>query len=566
MTRTALTLGLVLALLSTAGVSHAQVPEKMDYQVMLTDAANQPLAEQAVTLVFRIYTLAAGGSQLWTETQSVTTNSIGVVSVVLGSVNPLTVTFTAPRWLQVEVNGEVMTPRRELVAAPYSRQAHNADNLGGTAAASFALSTTLSTAGTINAPANPVDWTKLKSVPAGFSDGVDNAGTGDGNSLDAPDGDPVDALYVQIDGDVRVGGIPLADSRMGIVSERTTAPGEMIMSQGEIPLAVGMVALCDSSSGIVGNANHATTSYTVPTIAAGAAGIGWRNAYGGFFAAMGDGIGAFCSSIGAGYALQASAGGSGDAVHATTTGSGFSGYFFGGNGVYAERAVSYPAMNVRNSATGDYGDAAWFSAVDGAYSSTWTLSSACAQGIAGRFAKSVADGQYAVQVWSPAVGTPGLYVQGYINSTSLLARSVETSRGTEPSFAVTASDVDVMASGSGRLASGAARVEFDRLFSESISGAADLRVTATPIGAWSALYVARVDGGGFDLRSDAGAKDVEFHWVAVGRARGYERTPDIVIPDANEEARIAREKAAAFGAHPPAPIETRDTVTTSAPR
>jgi hypothetical protein len=558
----------VATLIAAAGVCSAQVPQKMNYQVMLTDAANQPLASQSVQLVFKVYTLASGGSQLWTETQNVTTNSIGVVSVILGSVTPLAVDFSTSRWLQVEVNGETMAPRRELVAAPYARQAYNADNLGGTAAASFALSSTLSTAGTINAPANPVDWTKLKSVPAGFSDGVDNAGVGDGNSLDAPDGDPIDALYVQTDGDVRVGGVPLADSRMQIVSEKTTYPAEAITSQGETPLAVGVIAVCDSSSGIVGNADHDPSSYTVPSTAAGAAGIGWRNASGGFFYAFGDGIGSSCTTLGAGAAVQAAALGSGDAVHASASGGGFSGYFYGGNGLYAERHTDYPAMNVRNSQTGSYGDAAWFSSVDGALGDTWTLLSACSQGVAGRFSKLVADGKYTTEVWSPAVGAPGLYVQGYITSTGLLARSVETSRGTEPSFAVTASDVDVMASGSGRLASGAARVEFDRLFSESISGAADLRVTATPIGAWSAIYVERVDGGGFTLRSDAGDKDVEFNWVAVGRARDYERTPDIIIPDANEEARIAQEKAAAFGAHPPAPApsETREIVTTSALR
>lgn len=36
----------------------------------------------------------------------------------------------------------------------------------------------LSTPGTINTTANPVDWTKLKNVPAGFADGTDDAGGG----------------------------------------------------------------------------------------------------------------------------------------------------------------------------------------------------------------------------------------------------------------------------------------------------------------------------------------------------------------------------------------------------
>ena len=37
----------------------------------------------------------------------------------------------------------------------------------------------------------------------------------------------------------------------------------------------------------------------------------------------------------------------------------------------------------------------------------------------------------------------------------------------------------------------------------------------------------RIDADGFDLRSDSGRADVEFHWMAVGRDEGHERRPDI---------------------------------------
>ena len=37
----------------------------------------------------------------------------------------------------------------------------------------------LQKAGTINSPDNPVDWTRLKGVPAGIADGVDDAGAGE---------------------------------------------------------------------------------------------------------------------------------------------------------------------------------------------------------------------------------------------------------------------------------------------------------------------------------------------------------------------------------------------------
>jgi hypothetical protein len=63
----------------------------------------------------------------------------------------------------------------------------------------------LSTSGTINQTENPMEWTKLKNVPVGLADGVDDVGAGDGYSLDANDDDPVDAVYVNEVGDVGIG-------------------------------------------------------------------------------------------------------------------------------------------------------------------------------------------------------------------------------------------------------------------------------------------------------------------------------------------------------------------------
>ncbi len=530
----------VIGIAVAAGAPKAQVPEQMNYQVMLTDAANQPLADQAVQLVFRIYDQESGGSQLWAEAQSVTTNSIGVVSVMLGSVNPLTVDFSAPRWLQVEVDSEVMAPRRELVAAPYARQAHNADNLGGEPAASWVLSDVLSIAGALNSPGNPVDWTKLKSVPAGFADGTDDAGLGDGSSLDASDGSPTDALYVDADGRVIVRTTTQFPARLEI----RAAPYERplcTMATGVGAFSVGVFAVADSSSAVVGNSCGDPMTMTVPTDPAGVSGIAWDQANAGVFFAQGSGHGVLCEALGVG-----------DAIHAEAYSSGYSGYFKNGSGVLMERENSYPVLTVQNASTAGWGDAGWFRSPTGMNSGTWTIYGLCYEGNACRLEKVTDDNQYAATVYGASMGSEGLYVQGTVVYTGLAARAVPASRGTEAVFGVTAPEVEVMASGSDRLSSGAARVDFDRLFTESIAGAADLRVTATPIGAWSALYVERVDDAGFTLRSDAGAKDVEFHWVAIGRAKGYERAPEIVFPDPEEDARIAAEKRAAADRERPA--------------
>jgi len=197
---------LCLVLLCVAPAT-AQFPAIMNYQVMLTDDLDQPLANQSVNLVFRLYEVEFGGAAAWTETHNTATNSIGVVSVVLGSANPLPLeTFTGLFWLQVDVDGETMSPRRRLTAAPYALSSFDSFRLAGHPSADFATDAELSASGTINNPLNPVDWTKLKSVPAGFADGTDDVGgSGDGHSLDAYDGDPVDAVWVAANGKVGIG-------------------------------------------------------------------------------------------------------------------------------------------------------------------------------------------------------------------------------------------------------------------------------------------------------------------------------------------------------------------------
>jgi hypothetical protein len=156
----------------------------MNYQVMLTDDADQPLADQVLSMVFRLYDAELGGSLLWEEPRSAQTNAIGVVSLVLGEVEPISFEYTGPMWLEVEVDGETLIPRRPLASAPYARRAilaslaGDAEELGGIPADAYALDDDLSQPGTLNDPANPMEWTKLKNVPGGFADGTDDVGTG----------------------------------------------------------------------------------------------------------------------------------------------------------------------------------------------------------------------------------------------------------------------------------------------------------------------------------------------------------------------------------------------------
>jgi hypothetical protein len=258
-----LALAVVLIAASTA---MAEVPQKINYQGRLIDNVTGEPRVGSHSMIFRIYDAVSEGTELWSETHVVVADSAGVVAIILGDKVPIDVAFDGATWLQVEVMGEALWPRRELVSVPYAFRASDADSLGGHAIEEFVLKgelssitagmivdgsgsgldadmvdglnadafadsghvhddryytqDSLSTPGTVNDASNPVDWTKLKGVPGDFADGKDNVGeAADGYSLDADDGDPVDAVYVDADGDVGVG---------------TTSPGEKLEVSGTV--------------------------------------------------------------------------------------------------------------------------------------------------------------------------------------------------------------------------------------------------------------------------------------------------------------------------------------------
>jgi hypothetical protein len=202
-------------ILLVAGMTSAAIPKKIAYQGRLTDASGAPLAGEH-DLFFSLHNAESGGIMLWSEAKTETADSNGVFSTILGSTTPIQISFEEPRWLAITVDGEPLAPRREIVSVASAFNAQNADSLGGVASGSYSLvghthddryytETELNTTDSINNASNPVDWTKLKSVPAGFADGTDAVGAGDGYSLDAADGSPTDAVYVGDDGKVGVG-------------------------------------------------------------------------------------------------------------------------------------------------------------------------------------------------------------------------------------------------------------------------------------------------------------------------------------------------------------------------
>ncbi|MBN1826712.1 MAG: hypothetical protein JW958_10625, partial [Candidatus Eisenbacteria bacterium] len=202
----------------------ADTPRVMHYQGTLADTSGS-LPTGVYDLTFRLYgDSSAAGPVLWEEPRTGVEVEDGLFQVILGRTVaiPDSVIAMNDLWLGLTVGMDPeLAPRRPMGSAFFAMRAGTADDAAVAAAAAFAESagvagafpahdhddlyfteTELSGAGTINDPSNPVDWTKLKNVPAGFADGTDDEGA----SVD--DGDWTvsgDDLYAAVPGKVGIG-------------------------------------------------------------------------------------------------------------------------------------------------------------------------------------------------------------------------------------------------------------------------------------------------------------------------------------------------------------------------
>lgn len=123
--------------------AHAKVrisPSVLSYQGYLTDTLRIPL-DDTLNMTFAIFNAQTGGSELWSETQSLVPVERGVFSTLLGSVNAIPDTvFTqgTERWLELVLETtDTLSPRTRITGAAYAYTATHADT------ADYALATPL---------------------------------------------------------------------------------------------------------------------------------------------------------------------------------------------------------------------------------------------------------------------------------------------------------------------------------------------------------------------------------------------------------------------------------------
>lgn len=242
----------ILLLTLVMSNASAQIPETMSYQGVLVGPDSTAL-EGTHTLTFQIYSSATGGTALWSETHSSVMLNDGVFDVILGTQgSPLTLNFDGQYFLGVTVNSELeeLSPRLQMASSPYSLNARNAEDVSDEIITSSKIVDGAVTEGKVGDEAVTAakigdgavteakiaddavteakigngavteakiadeavtetkipDGTVVRSIN-GMTDNVtlSSGGEGDGHSLDAADGDPVDVVYVDNNGLVGVG-------------------------------------------------------------------------------------------------------------------------------------------------------------------------------------------------------------------------------------------------------------------------------------------------------------------------------------------------------------------------
>ncbi len=126
----------------------AQTPTTLLYQGKLTNTDGLGInSTEAIT--FRLYDSAIGGTPLWSETHAAVDIEKGLFNVELGSVSPILLSFDVGYWLEIEIDGDILSPRQKMTSEAYAFRAKYADELSGGIGLDAVLTTSNSTGGTV---------------------------------------------------------------------------------------------------------------------------------------------------------------------------------------------------------------------------------------------------------------------------------------------------------------------------------------------------------------------------------------------------------------------------------
>lgn len=233
--------------ISAAPQASAAINPQINFQGKLTNTDGTNITDGTYSIVFGLYSVSAGGTAIWSETQSSISVVAGNFQVALGSITSLpgSVDFNSSSiYLGIKVGSDAeMTPRIQFTAAPY---AFNADKLGGLNSASFVqLSPGTQQTGFINVSGN---------IGAGgtyntntFTSSNLQFGAASAATIQAASGQNI-SVDSGTSGSVSVGATNASGVTVGKVGTVVSAPGGLLVNSGATVPVSDQVAVDNTSS------------------------------------------------------------------------------------------------------------------------------------------------------------------------------------------------------------------------------------------------------------------------------------------------------------------------------
>jgi hypothetical protein len=505
--------GLLVALMAASTLTYAQtaevnsvVPNVVNYNGTLTDASGKPLTGIS-GVTFSLYKDSEAGAPLWMETQNLQPDSRGHFSAKLGSASghglPADLFASGEaRWLGVRPQGQEEQPRVLLLSVPYALKALDAETLGGKPASAF-----------LTAP----------SANSGVSTPATNV-TGSGTKDFIP-------MWT---GKTKLGNSKVFQSTSGQIGIGTTAPGSMLDVRGDGNFSGTLDAASAAINGNIGASGNISAAQGI-TATGGVTGL--QGVFGNSTASENAVVG-----INNGAGFSATAGVNHDSGHLSygVSGQSFSQFGAGVLGYGVNFSNTYKAL-AGLEPFGVVGDAQDVSGVIPV--GVWGTADAGA-GVVGENNSTVEPAGVFVNLNTglafEAEGKKGnctIDTSGDLSCTGTGGAVVSLPDNRWVSLYSVESPGNWFEDfGSGTLANGAAVVNLEPTFAQTVNTKTEYHVFITPNGESEGLYVVNKTAGGFEVHEQHGGhSNIGFDYRIVGRRLGYEnvRMEDVTAAYAN---------------------------------